>query len=83
MNFTTERARYVQGLCIEADRGKLWRCTSTPRRNAATSPLIKKSCSEGVCSTHDGPPLDAAEEDAFEDGDDPCIVCVRLYPPMR
>ena len=31
-----------------------------------------------VCSTHDGIPMSADEEDEFEDGD-PCIHVMRMY----
>ena len=38
-------------------------------------------CSEPVCDTHDGLPLSKEEQDAFEDGYDPCIPAVRLLLP--
>lgn len=33
-----------------------------------------------VCSTHDGTPTSAAEDDDFYAGHDPCIHIIRLYP---
>lgn len=38
-------------------------------------------CSKPACSTHDGVPLNAAEEAEFDDGYDPCVHVVRLYHP--
>lgn len=35
-------------------------------------------CSEPVCDTHDGAPMSPEEQQAFEDGFDPCIPIVRL-----
>lgn len=32
-----------------------------------------------VCSTHDGVPTSAEEDEAWEDGDDLCIHVLRLY----
>jgi hypothetical protein len=38
-------------------------------------------CSALVCNTHDGLPSAGPEEDArWEEGYDPCVVAVRLYP---
>lgn len=36
-------------------------------------------CGPPVCATHDGTPTSADEDDAFEDGDDPCLHIIRLY----
>lgn len=36
-------------------------------------------CSEPVCDTHDGIPMNEGEQNAFEDGWDPCIPAVRLW----
>lgn len=36
-----------------------------------------------VCETHDGLPTSEAEEDEFEDGADPCIHILRLYPDAK
>lgn len=38
-------------------------------------------CSEVACDTHDPVPLTPAEEADMEDGGDPCVPAVRLYPP--
>lgn len=35
--------------------------------------------SEPVCETHEGAPLNMREEQAFEEGDDPCVPVVRVY----
>lgn len=35
-------------------------------------------CSETYCAAHDGPPYDAADEEAWDSGDDPCYYTVRL-----
>jgi hypothetical protein len=32
-----------------------------------------------VCSTHDGVPYSAAEEEEWDEGNDPCINILRLY----
>jgi hypothetical protein len=32
-----------------------------------------------ICETHDGTPTSEAEDDEFDDGDDPCIHVLRLY----
>lgn len=32
-----------------------------------------------VCSTHDGIPTTRAEDDAWFDGDDPCVHVARFY----
>ncbi len=36
-------------------------------------------CGPSVCSTHDGTPTTAAEDEEFESGQDPCIHVLRLY----
>ena len=36
-------------------------------------------CSPPVCSTHDGTPTTALEDEQWEEGDDPCLHIVRLY----
>jgi hypothetical protein len=36
-------------------------------------------CSPPVCSTHDGTPTTATEDEQWEEGDDPCLHVVRLY----
>lgn len=36
-----------------------------------------------VCSTHDGTPTTAEEDDDIEQGDDPCIVVLRICEPMQ
>lgn len=36
-------------------------------------------CGPPVCQTHDGVPLTLAEEEVFQDGDDPCVHVIRLY----
>jgi len=38
-------------------------------------------CSEQFCSTHDGAPMHESEEQAWEDGGDPCMHVVRLGSP--
>lgn len=37
-------------------------------------------CGPAVCDTHDGTPTSAAEDAEFDDGHDPCLHIVRLYP---
>lgn len=37
-------------------------------------------CSRPVCDTHDGLPRTAEEEDEWDEGGDPCLPAVRLYP---
>lgn len=37
-------------------------------------------CGPPVCDTHDGTPTTEGEDDAFMDGDDPCVHVLRLYP---
>jgi hypothetical protein len=37
-------------------------------------------CTEAVCQTHDGATLSEGEQDGFEEGDDPCVPIVRLWP---
>jgi hypothetical protein len=32
-----------------------------------------------VCGTHDGMPTSTSEDDAFDDGHDPCLHILRLY----
>jgi len=36
-------------------------------------------CSRDFCYTHDSPEMTDAEYAEWEDGNDPCIHCVRLY----
>jgi hypothetical protein len=36
-------------------------------------------CGPALCYTHDGVPTSTAEDEAWENGDDPCIHVVRLY----
>jgi hypothetical protein len=36
-------------------------------------------CGPLVCSTHDGIPTTADEDDAFEEGDDVCVFVIRPY----
>ena len=36
-------------------------------------------CGPAVCSTHDGTPTSAAEDDEYDEGGDPCLHVVRLY----
>lgn len=35
-------------------------------------------CTEQFCNTHDGMPMSESEEQAWEDGNDPCMHVVRL-----
>lgn len=37
-------------------------------------------CGPAICYTHDGTPTTADEDDQFDDGHDPCIHILRLYP---
>jgi hypothetical protein len=39
-----------------------------------------KFCSEPVCNTHNGLPSTEEEDAMWEDGGDPCVPAVRLYP---
>jgi hypothetical protein len=36
-------------------------------------------CGAPVCSTHDGIPQSREEDEAWEEGSDPCVHIVRLY----
>jgi hypothetical protein len=40
-------------------------------------------CSEIVCDTHDGLPMSDDEMEAWSEGDDPCIVAVRIHGTER
>ena len=40
-------------------------------------------CSEIVCNTHDGIPMTDEESDDWWEGDDMCIVAVRIYGTER
>lgn len=33
-----------------------------------------------VCAVHNGPPLSESESMAFDDGDDPCVLVLRVWP---
>ena len=37
-------------------------------------------CGPSICYTHDGLPSTEEEESAWDNGDDPCIHILRLYP---
>lgn len=37
-------------------------------------------CGPPVCSTHDGVPTSDSEESEFDEGSDPCIHVIRMYP---
>ena len=37
-------------------------------------------CSAAVCETHDCLPMTEEEQEEFEEGNDPCVLAVRLYP---
>jgi hypothetical protein len=41
--------------------------------------VAKGYCGPIVCSTHDGIPTTLAEDEAFDEGDDPCVPVVRMY----
>jgi len=36
-----------------------------------------------VCSTHDGIPTTAEEDDMFDEGDEPCVHVLRLYEDVQ
>ena len=36
-------------------------------------------CSMPVCDIHEGVPLSEEESDAFDAGEDPCVVVMRLF----
>lgn len=36
-------------------------------------------CSLPTCETHDGVPMSELEQDAWEEGEDPCVHVIRLY----
>lgn len=40
--------------------------------------IDKGYCTTMVCATHDGVPTTKAEDDSWEDGDDPCAFIVRI-----
>lgn len=37
-------------------------------------------CGPAICDTHDGTPTTADEDHDFDNGHDPCIHIIRLYP---
>jgi hypothetical protein len=39
-------------------------------------------CGPPVCHTHDGVPSTMGEVEQFDEGDDPCIHIIRLYPDL-
>ena len=39
-------------------------------------------CGPAVCQTHDGTPVSETEEAEFDEGDDPCLHIIRLYPDL-
>ena len=41
--------------------------------------IAKAWCGAAVCSTHDGIPSSAQEDEEFDDGYDPCLHVIRLY----
>lgn len=41
--------------------------------------MDRRWCGPAVCVTHDGVPTSEAEEDEWEQGDDPCTHMIRLY----
>lgn len=43
--------------------------------------IRKGYCTAPYCEVHDGPPLSGLEVLAWELGDDPCVVSVRLGTP--
>ena len=40
--------------------------------------IDQKYCTEQFCSTHDGFPMHETEEEAWDEGGDPCAHVVRL-----
>lgn len=42
--------------------------------------IDKGFCTDSVCGTHDWVQMTEEEEKDFDEGGDPCIVIVRLYP---
>lgn len=45
--------------------------------------LLKKWISPPACYSHDGIGMLPEEDDAFENGDDPCIWLIRVYEDER
>lgn len=41
--------------------------------------IIRGFIGAPICYTHDGLPTTLEEDDAWEEGDDPCIHILRLY----
>jgi len=37
-------------------------------------------CGEGLCIQHEGTPFTPDEEQRYENGDDPCVPVVRVFP---
>lgn len=54
--------------------------TVTPFELWLVEGVEKGFCSKVFCMTHDGAPYDEIEEALIEDGHDPCVPAVRLYP---
>lgn len=44
-----------------------------------TDGITQGFCGPIVCSTHDGIPTTPAEDDSFDDADDPCVPIIRPY----
>lgn len=40
-------------------------------------------CSDIVCATHDGLPSTEEEDEAWEQGWDPCVPALRLYDGLK
>jgi hypothetical protein len=38
-------------------------------------------CTAQFCQTHEGSPMHPSEEAAWDRGDDPCSICVRIGAP--
>jgi hypothetical protein len=41
--------------------------------------LKKKWCSVPLCETHDGLPMTKEEQEAWDEGGDPCVHVIKLY----
>jgi len=41
--------------------------------------VTKGWCGAPVCEPHDGLPMSAEEETAYDTGEDPCIHIIRMY----
>lgn len=74
------------GIYVNDDTERMCaKCAESGEHDAvAQQQWLAKGCERGwvgppVCSTHDGTPTTADEDDLFDNGEDTCVFVVRLY----